>query len=620
MNLLRQHSFALHHTHVATAICIATHRVLRMHYAIAISVAGFCMLRMCQLLHRHTMRFPAPLPLAHIVTSPPLQVPPDGAADVTYMNLPTVCPVTVSRGNSAHLHTIIVPYCNFSAIIFALSRLILTRHAILLYALIRHLHSADCGSQSATPCYNPAAPVSSTSEQRQGVPPCNSQNGCLSPSSGDPSSMHQPTGTPHTPHARTHTYDTLTFGSLNVGGVEVTPNRLCHILSGFKPLPHTLSLQEFRPSSTSSLRDHERVAMYWGYHLLASSPSSKEGVALLIHTSIAPAPPAIRVHIPGRLISASISLHSDPSMPSLSIASFYGPHTAAARLPCEKALTGLSQERAIILGDYNAVTHPSHTTALRAPMWPWLVAKERASTLVDLITPHRDSVPFTRVRRYGGTKSYIDRAYGSRLFQALFQTSGAQVPDFSGVTVIQDHDPILIHTSPWSQQVLPEMRCAMWNRRDVTSYKKCIAVLTADMPPPVSAHDCALTYAQLTSHMLTAMREVNASKAPVTPASDDPSDWASVSRQLAKEAKRRSKVFYRRVKHTLLSPPAQSTLPTPTGKIQRILQRNTPWSAHALSHIPHRPRPQTIDSALSTQSRGARGWPRCMIYLALTKG
>ena len=124
--------------------------------------------------------------------------------------------------------------------------------------------------------------------------------------------------------------------------------------------------------------------MYWGYHLHASSPTSKEGVALLIHTSIAPAPPPIRVHIPGRLISASISLHSDPSMPSLSIASYYGPHTAAARLLCEKALAGLSQECAIILGDYNAVTHPSHTTALRAPMWPWLVAKERAGTLVDL--------------------------------------------------------------------------------------------------------------------------------------------------------------------------------------------------------------------------------------------
>ena len=96
--------------------------------------------------------------------------------------------------------------------------------------------------------------------------------------------------------------------------------------------------------------------------------------------------------------------------------------------------------------------------------------------------------------------------------------------------------------------------------------KKRIAALTADMPPPVSAHDCTLTYTQLTSHMLTAMREVNASKAPITPVTEDPSDWASVIRILAKQARRRSKIFYRRVKHTLLSPPAQSTLPTPTRK------------------------------------------------------
>ena len=141
-------------------------------------------------------------------------------------------------------------------------------------------------------------------------------------------------------------------------------------------------------------------------------------------------------HIPGRLISTSISLHSDPWMPSLSIASFYGPHTAAARLPCEKALAGLTQECAIILGDYNAVTHPNHTTALRAPIWPWLVAKKRANTLVDLLTPHHDSVPFTRVSQYGGTKSYMDRAYGSQLFEALCQTSGAKVPDLSPVTGI----------------------------------------------------------------------------------------------------------------------------------------------------------------------------------------
>ena len=86
--------------------------------------------------------------------------------------------------------------------------------------------------------------------------------------------------------------------------------------------------------------------------------------------------------------------------------------------------------------------------------------------------------------------------------------------------------------------------------------------------------------------MRQTMRESNASKPPPPPPADDPSDWSSVVRQLARQAKRRSKFFYRRIKHTLLAPPSQSTLPTPTGKIQRILQRNTPWSSNAIDHVP----------------------------------
>ena len=109
-----------------------------------------------------------------------------------------------------------------------------------------------------------------------------------------------------TSSARPQTYPTLTYSSLNVGGVEITRNRLCHLLGGYQQLPHTISLQEYRPSSLSTTRDHERVARYWGYHLLISSPSSKEGVALLIHTSIAPTAPVMKVHIPGRLISAQL--------------------------------------------------------------------------------------------------------------------------------------------------------------------------------------------------------------------------------------------------------------------------------------------------------------------------
>ena len=180
------------------------------------------------------------------------------------------------------------------------------------------------------------------------------------------------------PPTRTLTYDTLSFASLNVGGVEITPNRLCHILTGFSCLPHTLSLQEFHPSALSHITDHCRVARFWGYHLVSSSPSSKDGVALLVHTSIAPTCPKPTVHIPGKLISVQLSLHHSPLSPHVRVASFYGPHTIRDKHAVEPVLDTLLKDNCILLGDYNGVTQSGHTTALRPNLWPWLIAKERS--------------------------------------------------------------------------------------------------------------------------------------------------------------------------------------------------------------------------------------------------
>ena len=246
------------------------------------------------------------------------------------------------------------------------------------------------------------------------------------------------------------THDTLTYSSLNVGGVEITPNRLCHLLGGYGTLPHVLSLQEYGLSSLSTTRDHERVALYLGYHMLLSSPSSKEGVALMIHTSISPGKPTPTVHLPGRLISTQVALHTDPLMPPVTVCSFYGPHTARERLQCEKVLAPLLQKCSIIPGDYNGVTRSSDATTLHPNLWPWLIARERSGAMIDLVRPHCDAQPHTRVRRYGGTKSYIDKAYRSRIFVALYQSEAAHVLDFSRVYGVQDHDPIIVHTIPWT--------------------------------------------------------------------------------------------------------------------------------------------------------------------------
>ena len=115
--------------------------------------------------------------------------------------------------------------------------------------------------------------------------------------------------------------------------------------------------------------------------------------------------------------------------------------------------------------------------------------------------------------------------------------------------------------------------------------------------------------------MLSAMREVNEEKKEVPKNKIDVTDWSDVVRQPAKQAKRRSKVFYRRVKHTLLTPPTPSTLRTPTRKIQRILQRNNPWSARALDWINVRPRlddlpPPTVTELRSLAKASRRKSPR----------
>ena len=264
------------------------------------------------------------------------------------------------------------------------------------------------------------------------------------PPPADPSHSQSP------PVASRLTYDSLSFGTLNVGGTEITPNRLCHLLSGFRPLPHALALQEYRPCSTSHPTDHERVARFWGYHMVISAPTSMDDVALLVHTSISPQKPLPTVHIPEILISVELSLHTDPSVPAVRVASFYGPHRIKDKHTCEPVLDPLLSRNFILLGDLNAVTEASHTTALEPNIWPWLVAKERSSALSDLLLPHSPHTPYTRVRRYGGSKSYIDRVYGSRQFCALFQPSTASVLDFPRVPGAQDHDPVVVSTVPWT--------------------------------------------------------------------------------------------------------------------------------------------------------------------------
>ena len=358
----------------------------------------------------------------------------------------------------------------------------------------------------------------------------------------------------------------LSHASLNVGGPEITPNRLCHLLSGFSTLPHTLCLKEFKPTSAHHSKDYERVALHWNYHLLYDSPTSKNGVAILVHTSISPKPPPLKVHIPGILVSTQLHLHPNPLMPPVRIASFYGPHKIGDKRPCEPIIDSLPRDSIILLGDFNRTTHSSHATTLTTNLWPWLMAKEKSGVLTDLLVPHTTSVPYTQVWRFAGTKSYIDRAYGSRLFHGIFNTSSAEVIDFKSVHGASDHDPIVIRTIPWTAPSLPEPRCALWNRQDLQLYRTIIASSSQDVPAPECYTDVQLTYDKLCHRMLDAMQQVNSAKTPLATPSTDASDWGQVVKRLARQAKRRSKYFSDGSSTPSLPPPPPPPSRSPTAR------------------------------------------------------
>ena len=153
------------------------------------------------------------------------------------------------------------------------------------------------------------------------------------------------------------------------------------------------------------------------------------------------------------------------------------------------------------------------------------MAKKKSGTMEDLLLPHHSGVPYTRVRRYAGTKSYIDKAHGTRLFKNSSSPTAAAVMDFSGVHGASDHDPIVISTIPWTAPHLPIPRCSTWNRRDLHRYRAAVERTTSGMAPQATYHDVAMSYSALSSKILDAMREVNAAKPPPSHSPTDVSDW-----------------------------------------------------------------------------------------------
>ena len=152
----------------------------------------------------------------------------------------------------------------------------------------------------------------------------------------------------------------------------------------------------------------------------------------------------------------------------------------------------------------------------------------------------------------------------------------AAVPDFTKVTGIQDHDPIPVHTVPWTTPYMPEPVCAMWNRRDIQKYQQPISQLMLELPTPHAVDEVEATYSAVTAHMLTVMRETNEKKEPIERRPSDVTDLAQVVRQLAKQAKRCSKTNFRRVTQRLLTPPLSQPFQPPQAKYNTLSKETRP--------------------------------------------
>ena len=135
-------------------------------------------------------------------------------------------------------------------------------------------------------------------------------------------------------------------------------------------------------------------------------------------------------------------------------------------------------------------------------------------------------------------------------------------------------------------------RRSTWNRRDLHRYCTALERSTSGMATPATDDNVAMSYSALSSKILDAMREVNAAEPPSSHSPADASDWQQLLRQLSRQAKRRSKCFYRRIKTIGLSLPAPSTLLVPKAQD----------SAHSATELDVEPASNTSHLALTANS------------------
>ena len=197
------------------------------------------------------------------------------------------------------------------------------------------------------------------------------------------------------------------------------------------------------------------------YHLklVVSASGSKAGVGFLVSTQLfARSPLEVKVVVPGRILELQSKILYVSNCPSLKFAVFHGSNVLEDRQVFEEKLTPYLLDATVLMGDFNAITRLPDTNIVSAKslLWPWLVDADGSCKLVDItrLACNR-SLPPTRVRSYGNTRSYLDWIYVSHLLLRWvnglhflsFRFRKLNGKDFS------NHNPVSVSINVWASRV-----------------------------------------------------------------------------------------------------------------------------------------------------------------------
>ena len=161
----------------------------------------------------------------------------------------------------------------------------------------------------------------------------------------------------------------------------------------------------------------------------------------------------------------------------ITLAVCYGFSVKEERLVIEEEVSKIMDKPLLMGGDFNGITRIEESTGISREnlIWQWLSEKEDQGKLVDCVRlGFKAPPPFTRVRRYSATQSYLDKWHASWALMVLTHISRAWLAPLkwqSGENV-SDHDRVGITLGKWNiGKVEVDKGCKGWGKKQIKEFK-----------------------------------------------------------------------------------------------------------------------------------------------------